>query len=113
MALCGKKVAANAIYILRTLIERALEVQRGLPVLIDKIKAFDRVRHDQINTHRWKKHLRVIKKLYREQKASMRVHGEMSPFKKDKDRVLCFLQIFPLSTVKRFRKNYKYNEELR
>ncbi|GFO24183.1 RNA-directed DNA polymerase from mobile element jockey-like [Plakobranchus ocellatus] len=49
---CGfveDKGTSNAIYILRTLIERALEVQKDVYLcFIDYTKAFDRVRHDEI-----------------------------------------------------------------
>ncbi|GFO05641.1 RNA-directed DNA polymerase from mobile element jockey-like [Plakobranchus ocellatus] len=45
------KGASNAIYILRTLIERALEIQKDVYLcFIDYTKAFDRVCHDEIIT---------------------------------------------------------------
>ena len=43
------KGTTNAIFILRTLIERALEIQKDVYLcFIDYTKAFDRVRHDEI-----------------------------------------------------------------
>ncbi|GFO39342.1 RNA-directed DNA polymerase from mobile element jockey-like [Plakobranchus ocellatus] len=51
---CGfveDKETSNAIYILRTLIERALEVQKDVYLcFIDYTKAFDRARHNEIIT---------------------------------------------------------------
>ncbi|GFO41170.1 endonuclease-reverse transcriptase [Plakobranchus ocellatus] len=51
---CGfveDKGTSNAIYILRTLIERALEVQKDVYLcFIDYTKAFDRVHYDEIIT---------------------------------------------------------------
>ncbi|GFO30293.1 RNA-directed DNA polymerase from mobile element jockey-like [Plakobranchus ocellatus] len=67
---CGfveDKGTSNAIYILRTLIERALEVQKDVYLcFIDYTKAFDRVRHDEIITEMKQlnidgKDLRIIK----------------------------------------------------
>ena len=50
--LCGfveGKGTANAIYMLRILIERALEVQKDVYLcFIDYTKAFDRVKHDEL-----------------------------------------------------------------
>ncbi|GFO19236.1 LOW QUALITY PROTEIN: tigger transposable element-derived protein 6 [Plakobranchus ocellatus] len=73
---CGfveDKGTSNAIYILRTLIERALEVQ------------FDRVRHDEIITQLKQlnidgKDLRIIKTMYWEQTAAMRIENKTSTF---------------------------------
>ena len=43
------KGTTNAIFILRTLIERALEIQKDVYLcFIDYTKAFDRVRHNEI-----------------------------------------------------------------
>ncbi|GFO11990.1 RNA-directed DNA polymerase from mobile element jockey-like [Plakobranchus ocellatus] len=67
---CGlveDKGTSNAIYILRTLIERALEAQKDVYLcFIDYTNAFDRVRHDEIITQLKQlnidgKDLRIIK----------------------------------------------------
>ncbi|GFN95634.1 endonuclease-reverse transcriptase [Plakobranchus ocellatus] len=86
---CGfveDKGTSNAIYILRTLIERALEVQKGVYLcFIDYTKAFDRVRHDEIITQLKQlnidgKDLRIIKTMYWEQTAAMRIENKTSTF---------------------------------
>ncbi|GFN99673.1 serine/threonine-protein phosphatase 6 regulatory ankyrin repeat subunit b [Plakobranchus ocellatus] len=80
------KGTTNAIYILRTLIERALEVQKDVYLcFIDYTKAFDRVRHDEIIKQLTQlkidgKDFRIIKNMYWDQKAAMRVEGEVSKF---------------------------------
>ncbi|GFO09466.1 DNA replication licensing factor mcm8 [Plakobranchus ocellatus] len=67
------KGTTNAIYILRTLIERALEVQKDVNLcFIDYTKAFDRVRHDEIIKQLTQlkidgKDLRIIKNMYWDQ----------------------------------------------
>lgn len=74
---------SNAIYILRTLIERTIEVQVDLYIcFIDYSKAFDKVRHikllkimERINIDG--KDLRVIKSLYWEQTAAIKVNNEI------------------------------------
>ncbi|GFO36321.1 endonuclease-reverse transcriptase [Plakobranchus ocellatus] len=77
---------SNAIYILRTLIERALEVQKDVYLcFIDYTKAFDRVRHDEIITELKQlnidgKDLRIIKTMYWEQTAAMRIENKTSTF---------------------------------
>ncbi|GFO42984.1 endonuclease-reverse transcriptase [Plakobranchus ocellatus] len=77
------KGTTNAIYILRTLIERALEVQKDVYLcFIDYTKAFDRVRHDEIIKQLTQlkidgKDLRIIKNMYWDQKAEMRVEGKL------------------------------------
>ena len=82
------KGTTNAIFILRTLIERALEIQKDVYLcFIDYTKAFDRVRHDEIIKELTKlkidgKDLRIIKNMYWEQTAAMRV--EISAFQKIK-----------------------------
>ncbi|GFO03036.1 endonuclease-reverse transcriptase [Plakobranchus ocellatus] len=87
------KGTTNALYILRTLIERALEVQKDVYLcFIDYTKAFDRVRHDEIITQLVKlktdgKDLRVIKNMYWEQTAAMRVGNDISSYQKIKRRV--------------------------
>ena len=84
------KGTTNAIFILRTLIERALEIQKDVNLcFIDYTKAFDRVRHDEIIKELTKlridrKDLRIIKNMYWEQTAAMRVEGEISAFQKIK-----------------------------
>ena len=84
------KGTTNAIFILRTLIERALEIQKYVYLcFIDYTKAFDRVRHDEIKKKLTKlkidgKDLRIIKNMYWEQTAAMRVEGEISAFQKIK-----------------------------
>ncbi|GFS24332.1 RNA-directed DNA polymerase from mobile element jockey-like [Elysia marginata] len=80
------KGTANAIYILRQIIERTLEVNKDLYVcFIDYTKAFDRVRHEEIITILQQlnidgKDLRIIKNIYWEQKAVVRVEEETSNF---------------------------------
>ena len=84
------KGTTNAIFILRTLIERALEIQKDVYLcFIDYTKAFDRVRHHEIIKELTKlkidgKDLRIIKNMYWEQTAAMRVEGEISAFQKIK-----------------------------
>ena len=84
------KGTTNAIFILRTLIEQALEIQKDVYLcFIDYTKAFDRVRHDEIIKELTKlridgKDLRIIKNMYWEQTAAMRVEGEISAFQKIK-----------------------------
>ncbi|GFO42831.1 endonuclease-reverse transcriptase [Plakobranchus ocellatus] len=86
---CGfveDKGTSNAIYILRTLIERALEAQKDVYLcFIDYTKAFDRVRHDEIITQLKQlnidgKDLRIIKTMYWEQTAAMRIENKTSTF---------------------------------
>jgi len=80
------KGTANAIYILRTLIERSLEVQKDLYLcFIDYTKAFDRVRHVKIidileGLNIDGKDLRVIRNIYWEQTAAVRVDNEISDY---------------------------------
>ncbi|GFO14782.1 condensin complex subunit 3, partial [Plakobranchus ocellatus] len=82
---CGfveDKGTSNAIYILRTLIERTLEVQKDVYLcFIDYTKAFDRVRHDEIITQLKQlnidgKDLRIIKTMYWEQTAAMKIKNK-------------------------------------
>ncbi|GFR64021.1 endonuclease-reverse transcriptase [Elysia marginata] len=76
------KGTTNAVFTLRVLIERALEVQKDVYLcFIDYTKAFDRIRHDEIikelaHLHIDGNDLRTIKNMYWEQKAAMRVEGE-------------------------------------
>ena len=80
------KGTANAIYILRQIIERTLEVNKDLYVcFIDYTEAFDRVRHEEIITILEQlnidgKDLRIIKNICWEQKAAVRVEEETSNF---------------------------------
>ena len=69
---CGlvkRKGTANALYIMRTIAERATEVQKDLYVcFIDYTKAFDTIRHDELMKllqalNLDGKNLRIIKKL--------------------------------------------------
>ncbi|GFS23991.1 endonuclease-reverse transcriptase [Elysia marginata] len=84
------KGTANAIYNLRVLIERALEVKKDVYLcFIDYTKAFDRLRHDemimqleQLNIDG--KDFRIIKNMYWEQTAAMRVGNETSSFQRIK-----------------------------
>ena len=84
------KGTTNAIFILRTLIERALEIQKDVYLcFIDYTKAFDGVRHNEIIKELTKlkidgKDLRIIKNMYWEQTAAMQVEGEISAFQKIK-----------------------------
>ncbi|GFO06958.1 LINE-1 reverse transcriptase [Plakobranchus ocellatus] len=86
---CGfveDKGTSNAIYILRTLIERALEVQKDVYLcFIDYTKAFDRVCHNEIITELKQlnidgKDLRIIQTMYWEQTAAMRIENKTSTF---------------------------------
>ncbi|GFR74690.1 endonuclease-reverse transcriptase [Elysia marginata] len=84
------KGTTNAIYTLRTLIQRAIEVQKDVYLsFINYTKAFDRVRHNEIMKDLTQikidgKDLRVIKNIYWEQTAAMRVEGETSTYQKIK-----------------------------
>ncbi|GFO24946.1 endonuclease-reverse transcriptase [Plakobranchus ocellatus] len=86
---CGfleDKGTSNAIYILPTLIERALEVQKDVYLcFVDYTKAFDRVHHDEILKQLKQlnidgKDLRIIKTMYWEQTAAMRIENKTSTF---------------------------------
>ena len=80
------KGTRNAIFCLSTLIERSMQVQRNLYLcFIDYSKAFDCVKHRDLfsilhNLNIEGKDLRIIRNLYWDQKAAMRVEGELSPF---------------------------------
>ncbi|GFS25466.1 endonuclease-reverse transcriptase [Elysia marginata] len=80
------KGTTNAIYMLRTLIERALEVQKDVYLcLIDYTKAFGRVRHTEILKQLKQlnvdgKDLRIIKNIYWKQIAAVRIKNETSTF---------------------------------
>jgi hypothetical protein len=90
---CGfvaDKSTSNAIFILRTLVERSIEVQVDLYLcFIDYTKAFDKVKHNKmleimnrINIDG--KDLRIIKNLYWEQTAAVRIDNEIGPFQQIK-----------------------------
>ena len=80
------KGTANAIFILRTLIERSLEMQKDLYLcFIDYTKAFDRVRHAEIidileGLNIDGKDLRIIRNIYWEQTAAVRVDNQLSEY---------------------------------
>ena len=79
-----KKGTGNALFTLRVLAERALEVQKDLYVcFVDYEKAFDKVRHKDLfnilnELELDGKDLRLMKNLYWNQKASVRVADEES-----------------------------------
>ena len=80
------KGTVNALYIIRTIIERALEVQKDLHLcFIDYTKAFDKVKHNNIIVilealNIDGKDLRIIKNMYWEQTAAIRIKNEISEF---------------------------------
>ena len=69
----------NAIFIVRALCERAIEVQHDLYLcFIDYTKAFDKVKHEDLfeflqNLDIGGKDLRLIRNLYWEQSAAIRI----------------------------------------
>ena len=77
----------NAIFSLRTLMERAIEVQKDLYLcFIDYSKVFDKVKHydlfDILLRHNCDgKDLRVIRNLYWEQEATIRINDDCSVYK--------------------------------
>ena len=81
------KGTRNAIFTLSMLMERCIEVQKDLYIcFIDYTKAFDKVRHNELIKILEKleingKDLRIVRNLYWEQKAAVRVNGECSEFK--------------------------------
>ena len=80
------KGTTNAIYMLRTICERALEIQKDVYLcFIDYTKAFDRVRHESIMQLLESigidgKDLRIIKNMYWEQTAAVRLKNETSSY---------------------------------
>jgi len=83
---CGfmkDKGTRNAIYILRTLTERSIEVQKDLYLcFIDYTKAFDTIKHENIMKYLKElnidgKDLRIIKNMYWEQSANIRIKNEL------------------------------------
>ena len=81
------KGTRNAIFTLTMLMERCIEVQKDLHLcFIDYSKAFDKVRHEELFEMLGKldidgKDLRVIRNLYWDQTAAVRIEGEHSDFK--------------------------------
>ena len=78
------KGTTNAIFIMRNLIERSIEVQKDIFLcFIDYSKAFDKVRHARLFAILNKldidgKTLRWIRNLYWEQTAAVRVENQLS-----------------------------------
>ena len=78
------KGTRNAIFVLRVLSERAIEVQSPLFIcFVDYKKAFDRVKHKAILQQLESigiddKDLRLIQNLYYSQTATIRTRGSMS-----------------------------------
>ena len=86
---CGfikDKGTRNAIYMIRTLTERATEIQKDLYLcFIDYTKAFDKLRHEEIMSILYSlnidgKDLRIVRNIYREQTAAMRIGHDLSAF---------------------------------
>ena len=84
------KGTRNAIFTLRMLSERAIEVQRDLYIcFVDFTKAFDKVKHKEMIKMLEKikldnKDIRVIKNLYKDQEAAIRVENELTEWIKIK-----------------------------
>ena len=80
------KGTRNAIYILRTLAERAIEMQRDIFLcFIDYSKAFDRVKHKELMQMLSEldvdgKDLRLIRNLYWDQKAAIKIWDQISNY---------------------------------
>ena len=78
------KGTRNAIFCLRTIAERSIEVQKNLYVcFVDYEKAFDKVKHEELlkllrDIHLDGRDLRLIQNLYWNQKAAVRVGDELS-----------------------------------
>ena len=80
------KGTVNAVYILRTVIERSIEVNKDLHLcFIDYTKAFDKVRH--VNMIRMLedlqidgKDIRLIKNIYWKQQAAIRIDNEVRQY---------------------------------
>ena len=77
------KGTRNAIFCLRTLTEKCIDKQKDLYIcFIDYVKAFDCVKHEELMKMMEEleidgKDMRMIKNLYWEQKAAVRLHGEL------------------------------------
>lgn len=84
------KGTTNAIFILRTLIERSIAINKDLYLcFIDYTKAFDRVRHEEMMKLLEKlqvdgRDLRIIKNIYWKQTAAMKVINEIGVFQEIK-----------------------------
>ena len=84
------KGTRNAIFTLTTLMERCIETQKDLYLcFIDYSKAFDKVRHDELFKILEEldidgKDLRIIRNLYWDQNAAVRIEGEHSEYKQIK-----------------------------
>uniref|UniRef100_A0A0B7BSZ6 Reverse transcriptase domain-containing protein n=1 Tax=Arion vulgaris TaxID=1028688 RepID=A0A0B7BSZ6_9EUPU len=82
------KGTSNAIYILRTLIERSIEVKADLYLcFIDYTKAFDNVRHQELSKmleslNIDSKDLRIIQNIYWQQTAAIRTDKKIGTFQK-------------------------------
>ena len=87
------KGASNTIFMLRTILERTLEIQKEVYLcFIDYTKAFDRVQHMEIIKQFQKLHvngkdLRIIKNIYREQTAAVKIENETCAFQDIKREV--------------------------
>ena len=81
------KGTRNAIFALRTIMERATEVQKDLYLcFIDYSKAFDKVKHSNLFNILQRlncdgRDLRVLRNLYWEQEAAIRIDNEYSEYK--------------------------------
>ena len=81
------KGTRNAIFALKTLMERSIEVQKDLYLcFIDYSKAFDKVRHSDLfdiltSLDIDGKDLRIIRNLYWEQEAAIRVDNDCSAYR--------------------------------
>ncbi|CAF2034053.1 unnamed protein product [Rotaria magnacalcarata] len=79
------KSTRNAIFILRMIIERSIEVKHDIYLcFLDYTKAFDKVKHDNLFQILEQldidgKDLRLIRNLYWNQKAAMKVNNDTSP----------------------------------
>ena len=84
------KGTSNAVYLIRILTKRAFEVQKNFYLcFIDYTKAFDRVKNNEIMDQLTQlkidgKDLRIIKNMYWEQVAAMRVENDTSSFQRIK-----------------------------
>ena len=80
------KGMSNAIFMIRTIIERTLEIQKEVYLcFIDYTIAFDRVQHMEIikqlqKLHADGKDLRIIKNIYWEQTAAVKIENETCAF---------------------------------
>ena len=80
------KSTRNAIFVFRMLIERTIEVKHDIYLcFLDYKKAFDKVKHDNLFQILEKfdmggKNLRLVRNLYWEQKAAMKVNNDISEY---------------------------------